>query len=102
MLTRIFHEDAPRYGSRSGKARLSRAAAEILRMVVAISWTCWIGSACAADTGPDHVSITWMSVTNVHYELGPLHILAERSRRACPRTAAKRSSVARRCSWRTG
>jgi L-ascorbate metabolism protein UlaG (beta-lactamase superfamily) len=35
-------------------------------------------TAIAADgAGPDHVSITWMSVTNIYYELGPLHILTD-------------------------
>jgi hypothetical protein len=27
--------------------------------------------------GPDHVDITWMSITNMYYELGPLHILTD-------------------------
>jgi hypothetical protein len=41
-----------------------------------------LGAACPAalaaeGNGPDHVSITWMSVTNILYELGPLHILTD-------------------------
>ena len=27
--------------------------------------------------GPDHVDITWMSIANVHYDLGPLQILTD-------------------------
>lgn len=33
--------------------------------------------AAAQESGPDHVSITWMSVTNIYYELGPLGILTD-------------------------
>src|SRR4051812_50107158 len=35
------------------------------------------GAHAAEATGPDHVSITWMSVTNIYYEIGPLHILTD-------------------------
>lgn len=35
------------------------------------------GAIAAEGNGPDHVSITWMSVTNIYYELGPLHILTD-------------------------
>ncbi|MGQ0577762.1 MAG: hypothetical protein ACT4PQ_02490, partial [Betaproteobacteria bacterium] len=27
--------------------------------------------------GPAHVDISWMSIANVHYELGPLRILTD-------------------------
>src|SRR4051794_26716292 len=30
-----------------------------------------------AAAGPSHVDITWMSVTNMYYELGPLRILTD-------------------------
>jgi hypothetical protein len=31
----------------------------------------------AQGAGPDHVSITWMSVTNIYYELGDLRVLTD-------------------------
>jgi hypothetical protein len=31
----------------------------------------------AVGTAPDHVDITWMSVTNMYFELGPLGVLAD-------------------------
>ena len=31
----------------------------------------------AFAAGPDHVDITWMSIANIHYELGPLRILTD-------------------------
>jgi L-ascorbate metabolism protein UlaG (beta-lactamase superfamily) len=30
-----------------------------------------------APAGPDHVDLTWMSISNVYYELGPLEILTD-------------------------
>lgn len=30
-----------------------------------------------APAGPDHVDITWMSITNMYYELGPLRIVTD-------------------------
>jgi L-ascorbate metabolism protein UlaG (beta-lactamase superfamily) len=35
------------------------------------------GEVRAQDQVPDHVSITWMSVTNIYYELGSLRILTD-------------------------
>src|SRR4249919_1241343 len=31
----------------------------------------------AAEAGPSYVDITWMSVTNMYYELGPLRIVTD-------------------------
>jgi L-ascorbate metabolism protein UlaG (beta-lactamase superfamily) len=33
--------------------------------------------AAALRTAPSYVDITWMSITNVYYELGPLHMLTD-------------------------
>ena len=35
--------------------------------------------ACAANAGtpPDHVDITWMSITNMYFDLGSTHVLAD-------------------------
>ncbi len=35
------------------------------------------GVSHAVAAGPDHVDITWMSIANIHYELGPLRILSD-------------------------
>src|ERR1700730_11281692 len=34
-------------------------------------------AAAARAAGPSHVDITWMSVTNMYYELGPLRIVTD-------------------------
>ncbi|HVY06831.1 MAG TPA: hypothetical protein VHB46_12715 [Burkholderiales bacterium] len=31
----------------------------------------------AAAAGPDHVDITWMSIANIHYQIGPLGVLTD-------------------------
>lgn len=41
-----------------------------------IAWPA-CGAIAAEGSGPDHVSITWMSVTSIYYELGPLSILTD-------------------------
>ena len=30
-----------------------------------------------AEAGPSHVDITWMSISNIYYELGPLGVLTD-------------------------
>src|SRR5690242_7550010 len=34
-------------------------------------------AAWGASAAPDHVDITWLSIANVHFDLGPNHILAD-------------------------
>src|SRR5690348_8424608 len=49
-------------------------------MVSATAMACSLacaGAIAAAGAGPDHVSITWMSVTNIYYELDTLRILTD-------------------------
>ena len=48
------------------------------RLIIAcVLWASSAAGALAAGVGPDHVSITWLSVTNIYYELGSLHILTD-------------------------
>ena len=56
------------WSSRSGLGRL---------IIASALWASGSAGALAAGAGPDHVSITWMSVTNIYYELGPLRILTD-------------------------
>jgi hypothetical protein len=51
----------------------------VLRLALtAACMACATSGAHAAEaSGPDHVSITWMSVTNIYYEIGPLRILTD-------------------------
>jgi hypothetical protein len=46
-------------------------------VLACVLWASSAAGALAAGVGPDHVSITWLSVTNIYYELGPLHILTD-------------------------
>jgi hypothetical protein len=39
--------------------------------------SCASAPAAPSATAPDHVDITWMSVTNMYFELGPLGVLAD-------------------------
>lgn len=54
---------------------------EIRRFVAARAWFPLVllltHAAVGATAAPDHVDITWMSVTNVYYEIGPLRILTD-------------------------
>ena len=77
MPTTEAQRNAQESQSCSSEARLRRARTQLLRSMLAIAWSCWVGGVAAADSGPDHVSITWMSVTNVYYEIGPLRILTD-------------------------
>ncbi len=58
----------------------------------AIAAVAFCTSAAPADdaperaAAPDHVSITWLSVTNIYYELGPLHVLTDGYITRIPRT----------------
>jgi len=62
----------------SGGIALYAVVVAIFQCGAAIASTCSTGDAAAADTsGPDHVSITWMSVTNVYYEIGRFHLLID-------------------------
>ena len=54
------------------KITLSRSALAGACMTLVAS-----GAHAAEAAGPDHVSITWMSVTNIYYEIGSLHILTD-------------------------
>jgi hypothetical protein len=47
------------------------------RLLLALLSAACPAAFAAEGNGPDHVSITWMSVTNILYELGPLHILTD-------------------------
>ena len=68
-----------------GAARSEQSVADVRsslsrrdRLVLAcVLWASSAAGALAAGVGPDHVSITWLSVTNIYYELGPLHILTD-------------------------
>jgi len=46
-----------------------------MRASIAALLACTAGQAAAV--GPDHVDITWLSIANVHYEIGKLRILAD-------------------------
>src|SRR5690348_2156756 len=39
------------------------------------AWCCFIQASATAV--PDHVDITWMSITNMYFELGDKHIMAD-------------------------
>jgi hypothetical protein len=58
-------------------ARSSRSSLGRLIIAAALWASGAAGALAAGAAGPDHVSITWMSVTNIYYELGPLHILTD-------------------------
>src|SRR4051812_50164647 len=45
------------------------------RAVVAVLMAIAVSQARAA--GPDHVDITWMSIANIHYQMGPVGILTD-------------------------
>lgn len=47
-----------------------------LASLVALAWIL-IPPASSPGAGPSYVDITWMSVTNVYYELGPLRIVTD-------------------------
>jgi hypothetical protein len=69
-----------RGGARSGQSAAdirSRLSSRGRLIIAGVLWASTAAGALAAGPGPDHVSITWMSVTNIYYELGPLHILTD-------------------------
>ena len=59
---------------------LIRPSTRILAAIVALAWL------PARAAGPSHVDITWMSVTNMYYELGPLRIVTDGYITRLPRT----------------
>ena len=50
---------------------------KIIRTAVTIATTFVMGASPALAAGPDHVDITWMSIANMHYQIGALGVLTD-------------------------
>jgi hypothetical protein len=48
-----------------------------IQKTLAIAATIVLGTSPAFAAGPDHVDITWMSIANMHYQIGALGVLTD-------------------------